>query len=76
MRRIDPTPGEMKETFESIDENGSGSIEFAEFTGLMLKMDHERTEAAMRAQFAVIDANRDGRISFDEFRAWMGADGR
>jgi Ca2+-binding EF-hand superfamily protein len=72
MQRFDPAISEMKEIFESIDEDGSGSIEFDEFSGLMLKMDHARPPDVLRVQFAAIDTNHDGRISVDEFRTWLG----
>jgi len=72
MRRFDPAYNDMKETFERIDANHNGTIEFGEFKNLMLDLDHTRTEGAMRVQFASIDANRDGRVSLDEFNAWFG----
>jgi Ca2+-binding EF-hand superfamily protein len=73
MQRFEPAFDEIKETFERLDENGNGSIEFEEFTALMLEMDHSRAEGALRLQFTAIDTNRDGRISFDELRVWLGA---
>ena len=73
MQRFGPAFEEMKESFASIDENGSGSIEYGEFSRLMLKMDHTRSDAAMRVQFAAIDTNHDGRISEAEFDDWLGA---
>ena len=72
MQRFEPEFDEMKETFERIDTNRSGSIEFEEFMALMREMDHGRSEGAMRLQFATIDTNRDGRISLEEFQAWFG----
>jgi len=74
MRRVDPAYDEMKETFETLDENGSGSIELDEFVALMRGLDHTRPDAALRAQFSAIDSNGDGRVSFDEFQAWFGAE--
>jgi Ca2+-binding EF-hand superfamily protein len=74
VHRFEPAFDEMKETFEHIDKNGNGSIEFEEFMALMLGMDRAQSEGTLRAQFAAIDANRDGRIDFDEFRAWFGTD--
>lgn len=76
MQRFDPAFDEMKETFASIDQDDSGEIEFDEFKGLMLKMDHTRSDDALRAQFAAIDTNHDGRISEEEFHAWLCIDGR
>jgi len=74
MRSVDPAYNEMKETFERIDQNGNGSIEFEEYRGLMRELDHARPESALRAQFSSIDLNRDGRISFEEFHAWFGTE--
>jgi Ca2+-binding EF-hand superfamily protein len=76
MQRFDPAFSETKESFETIDEDGSGSIEFGEFSGLMLEIDHARPQGALRTQFAAIDTNHDGRISLDEFRTWLGSEGR
>ena len=73
MRNFEPAYHEMKEAFERFDEDGNGSIEFGEFTALMLEIDHARSEDALRRQFAAIDTNGDGRVSFDEFHAWFGA---
>jgi Ca2+-binding EF-hand superfamily protein len=72
MRRVDPAYEDMKEAFERIDKDGSGSIEFDEFMKLMRDMDHTRPESALRAQFATLDANRDGHVSLEEFQAWFG----
>ena len=76
MQRFGPAFEEMKESFASIDENGSGSIEVDEFVALMLKLDHSRPEGALRMQFVSIDTNHDGRISEEEFHSWLGMDGR
>jgi Ca2+-binding EF-hand superfamily protein len=70
MQRTDPVLDDIRATFDRIDENGNGSIEFEEFTGLMLKLDHTRASSDLRAQFDAIDTNRDGRVSFDEFHRW------
>ena len=70
MQRTDPVLDDIRATFDRIDENGSGSIEFGEFMRLMLELDHTRSEAAVRIQFEAIDSNRDGRVSFEEFHHW------
>jgi len=74
MRRVDPAYEEMKESFETVDKDGSGSIEFDESMKLMRDMDHTRPESALRAQFATLDTNRDGRVSRVEFQAWFGTE--
>lgn len=75
MQRFDPAFDETKETFVSIDRDGSGTIELDEFKGLMFKIDHSRSEGALRVQFAAIDTDHDGQISEAEFRAWLRTDG-
>jgi len=70
MQRTDPVVDDIRATFDRIDENGNGSIEFEEFRGLMLELDHTHSESAVRAKFDAIDSNRDGRVSFDEFHRW------
>jgi hypothetical protein len=62
---------EIQEMFDRIDENGDRCINFEEYAGLMLAMDHTRSESGLRAAFDAIDTDRDGRASFDEFRAWI-----
>jgi Ca2+-binding EF-hand superfamily protein len=62
---------EIQEMFDRIDEDGDGSISFAEFTSLMLELDHQRTGAALRESFAAIDSDGDGRVSLGEFSAWV-----
>jgi Ca2+-binding EF-hand superfamily protein len=76
MQRFDPQFDETKESFANFDKNGSGSIEFGEFMGFMLNLDHSRSEGALRVQFAAIDTNHDGRISEAEFQAWLGSGGK
>ena len=70
MRYADPVLDEIEETFQRIDRNGDKTIEFHEFSRLMLRMDHTRSAAALRRQFDGIDTDRDGRVGFEEFRAW------
>jgi len=68
-----PRRDEIEESFERIDENGNHSIEYEEFVGFMLEIDHSKSDSALRVQFDTIDSNRDGRVSRDEFRAWCSA---
>jgi Ca2+-binding EF-hand superfamily protein len=62
---------EIEEMFERIDENGDRRISFAEFSSLMLEMNHATLQAALRKNFDAIDLDRDGSVNFDEFRAWV-----
>ena len=70
MQYADPVLDEIEATFRHFDQNDNQSIEFDEFAGLMLRMDHTRSSSALRLQFDAIDTNHDGRLSFLEFRTW------
>lgn len=70
MQSADPVLDEIEELFDRIDEDGDRHISFGEFRRLLLDMDHERPEAALRASFDAIDTDHDGRVSFDELRTW------
>ena len=62
---------EVREMFDRIDEDGDRSINFEEFAGLMLEMDHAKLNSELRACFDFIDTDHDGRVSFDEFCQWV-----
>jgi len=62
---------EVREMFDRIDEDGDRSINFDEFAGLMLEMDHAKLNSELRACFDFIDTDHDGRVSFDEFCQWV-----
>jgi len=66
---------EVQEMFDRIDENGDQRISFDEFAGLMLALDGERTDRALRKDFNLIDVDRDGFASIDDFRAWVAPEG-
>jgi len=70
MQHIDPVQNEIEESFESIDQDGNHCIEFAEFSGLMRKIDRTHSASALRARFDAIDTNHDGRVTLQEFREW------
>lgn len=71
MQGANRVPDDVEEIFDRVDENGDRRIDFTEFLGLMLEMDHLQSESALRVQFDAIDRDRDGRVSFEEFRAWL-----
>jgi Ca2+-binding EF-hand superfamily protein len=62
---------EVEEMFDRIDADGDKRISFAEYSELMLQIDHAKTDAALRSGFDVIDLDHDGIVSFDEFYAWI-----
>ena len=57
----------LKRTFASIDEDGSGLIEWVEFIRLMRRMAPALPDAEVKAIFGRIDADRSGEIDFEEF---------
>jgi Ca2+-binding EF-hand superfamily protein len=65
---------ELREDFDSIDGNGDGRIEYAEFAKLLLSLKAGMTERDCRTGFAEIDTAHDGAIAFDEFVAWWATD--
>jgi acetyl-CoA synthetase len=65
---------ELREDFDSIDANGDGRIEYAEFAKLLLSLKAGMTERDCRTGFAEIDTAHDGAIAFDEFVAWWATD--
>lgn len=62
---------EVREMFERIDTDGDRRINFEEFAGLMLEMDHAKLNSELRASFDFIDTDHDGQVSFDEFCEWV-----
>jgi hypothetical protein len=62
---------DVREMFDRIDADGDRRIDFEEFAGLMLEIDHSRPHSELRARFDFIDTDHDGRVSFDEFCQWV-----
>jgi Ca2+-binding EF-hand superfamily protein len=71
MQPTDPTPEELQEIFDHIDENGDGGVTFAEFRSLMHEIGDLREDAVLRASFGRVDSNHDGHIDIAELRAWL-----
>lgn len=61
---------ELTKAFESIDADGSGSVDEAEFGELCREMDPHMTQPAVKRALAAIDSDGDGDISLGEFREW------
>jgi calmodulin len=68
-----PTPEELDELIEEIDEDGSGAIEFGEFAQLCAKFlvedpDPETMRAELKQAFRLFDKEGTGFITMDQFR--------
>src|SRR5690606_20965137 len=54
---------ELREDFETVDEDQDGRIDFAEFASLMDNLNAQMTDTDLRIGFTEIDADHDGSIS-------------
>jgi len=71
-----PTEEELQEMVDEVDEDGSGTIDFEEFTQMMAKQlaadalenIPERPEKELAEAFRIFDKDLDGYISFDEIK--------
>ena len=61
---------QLREAFESIDTNRSGSLEFVEVAELSKKLGQPVDKASIENIFKAIDTNSDGKLTFEEFLAW------
>lgn len=61
---------ELREDFETVDEDRDGRIDFGEFASLMDNLNAQMTDTDLRIGFTEIDADHDGSISLVEFVAW------
>merc|ERR1712046_92446 len=62
---FDPSPVEIKEMLEKIDQDGNGSVEFEEFVDLLSgKMDEKDPATEMADAFAMFDKDNTGKITF------------
>jgi hypothetical protein len=62
---------ELREAFEKVDKDNSGSIDLAELAGLCGSLNYQVNQADVTALFNEIDTNHDGKVSFEEFVAWF-----
>jgi len=64
--------GNVKETFDEIDEDGSGTLDKAEITKLLVRIAGGTTPTSIKVDtvFESLDADNNGTISFLEFEAW------
>merc|ERR1711934_11934 len=62
---FDPSPYEIKEMLEKIDQDGNGNVEFEEFVDLLSgKMDEKDPATEMQDAFAMFDKDNTGKITF------------
>ncbi|KAM3273876.1 hypothetical protein ACQJBY_043195 [Aegilops geniculata] len=68
-----PTEGELKDMVEEVDADGSGTIDFNEFLGLVARQMRGDAEAEeeLHEAFRVFDKDNNGFISLDELRTVM-----
>ena len=61
---------ELRETFDTYDANGDGTISLLEFSRLLEALGAGMSDEELRIGFAEIDTNHSGNIDFKEFAAW------
>jgi Ca2+-binding EF-hand superfamily protein len=57
---------QLKEYFDAIDTDGSGSHDSTELKALAAKMGIEVSDEDVAKELATFDVNKDGKITFDE----------
>lgn len=67
---------EVRTHFSNIDTDGSGSIDYEEFSRLLRSLGLSRVDDIARLAFESIDINGDNEIDFGEFRTWWQASGK
>ncbi|XP_031100602.1 calmodulin-3-like [Ipomoea triloba] len=66
------TEAELKEMIRGVDDDGSGTVDFNEFVGLMSKkLKDNEAEEEFKAAFRIFDKDHNGLISPDELRQVM-----
>eukprot|EP01046_Picozoa_sp_COSAG06_P022957 COSAG06_NODE_1804_length_8360_cov_8.543155_6_plen_155_part_00 len=75
IRLMDPLlpnddPEGLHELFDSIDEDGSGTLEREEIASLALEMETPLTDRELDVAMATMDADNSGEVDFDEFSEW------
>ncbi len=67
---------EIQGHFANIDADGSGSIDFDEFTQLLRSLGLSRIDDIARLAFDAIDKNGNGEVDFKEFCTWWNHGGK
>ena len=63
----DREAAQVRLAFRTLDKNGNGTIEAAEFKHLMTNIGNPLTEEEVMALINAADINRDGFIDYEEF---------
>ena len=61
---------ELRETFDTFDKDGSGTIGIDEFAKLLQLLGAGMSASDVKIGFRELDRDRSGAIGFEEFYAW------
>uniref|UniRef100_A0A4W4HMW8 Troponin C, slow skeletal and cardiac muscles n=1 Tax=Electrophorus electricus TaxID=8005 RepID=A0A4W4HMW8_ELEEL len=74
-----PTPEELQEMIDEVDEDGSGTVDFNEFLVMMVRCMKDDSKAKSEEElsniFRMFDKNRDGYIDIEELQAMLKSTG-
>uniref|UniRef100_A0A8B9HHA2 Troponin C, slow skeletal and cardiac muscles n=1 Tax=Astyanax mexicanus TaxID=7994 RepID=A0A8B9HHA2_ASTMX len=74
-----PTPEELQEMIDEVDEDGSGTVDFDEFLVMMVRCMKDdskgKSEEELAELFRMFDKNEDGYIDLDELKLMLEATG-
>ncbi|MBN3319492.1 TNNC1 protein, partial [Atractosteus spatula] len=74
-----PTPEELQEMIDEVDEDGSGTVDFDEFLVMMVRCMKEeskgKSEEELAEIFRMFDKNGDGYIDLDELKLMLESTG-
>ncbi|MBN3325826.1 TNNC1 protein, partial [Atractosteus spatula] len=74
-----PTPEELQEMIDEVDEDGSGTVDFDEFLVMMVRCMKDdskgKSEEELAELFRMFDKNADGYIDFEELKIMLEATG-
>ena len=62
--------GNMRETFDALDEEKNGMIEIQNVRHLLERMGTKPTQKQVEKYMAELDTDKSGDVSFEEFSAW------
>ncbi|XP_039527251.1 troponin C type 1a (slow) isoform X1 [Pimephales promelas] len=70
-----PTPEELQEMIDEVDEDGSGTVDFEEFLVMMVRCMKDdskgKSEEELAELFRMFDKNTDGYIDLDELKLML-----
>uniref|UniRef100_A0A7N8XQL0 Troponin C, slow skeletal and cardiac muscles n=1 Tax=Mastacembelus armatus TaxID=205130 RepID=A0A7N8XQL0_9TELE len=74
-----PTPEELQEMIDEVDEDGSGTVDFDEFLVMMVRCMKDdskgKSEEELAELFRMFDKNTDGYIDLDELKMMLESTG-